>query len=986
MGYTNSGLVVYRKLSPNHSGQRTHSIDRITPHCVVGQCSAEGLGDWFAKSSTKASSNYGIDKDGRVGLYVEEKNRSWCSSSNANDQRAVTIECASDTTEPYAFRDVVYKKLITLCVDICRRNGKKKLLWLGGKGSTAADKAACENYTPKSDEMILTAHRYWAQKSCPGNWMYARMGDLASKVTAQLGGSSDTDSSTPTTSDGTNTKFPDVPFLVTVIIDDLNIRTSGSMSGKVVGQTGKGVFTIVEVKNGWGRLKSGAGWIYLENASYCTIGKAVSESYKKVSPQEEKEEVKEEKVTGLQATALKDLSEAEVIKKVGSLFTADQKKSGILASVSLAQFILESGYGKSELAQNANNCFGMKKSLSGNTWSGSTWDGKSIYTKKTGEQNPDGSYVTITADFRKYACVEDSIADHSAYLLGAMNGSRQRYAGLKGCTDYKKAAQIIKNGGYATSLTYVEKLCDIISRWDLTQYDVKAEETTPAAPAAEEKVTLSATHAKYINSTGTHYISNSGHDENNAYRGGQAGDQTGTEWQMRSWYNRPWTVVLRYPDQKVALKIAQLGIDAALNDKIGYDQGQNRTYLNQLKAMGWEPSRITTPCEADCSAGVCANVTAAGYLLGIPALQTHTGTYTGNMKNALVKAGFKALTDSKYLTGGDYLLPGDILLNESHHTATNVTIGSKVKKDWNPTASTPTDPVAPTKYYRVRKSWEDKASQIGAYTVLENAILAVDANPGYAAFDDDGKQVYPKASAFTKYPLSETQLLHIARLCKQEQGTVAGAKAEASLMANQLETNASRRKKYGTGADGLYNWVRNGGWFARAAHWMDNGSVSDAILAGVKDVLVNGNRTLPLYVDEHDCFSDITSISTGSVKDRNAYVQGKTVVKNKYGSTWTFWCFPDSTSDPFGYTAAAYKAATGEEQKEPEKTTEFPYLVRISISDLNYRKGPSTSYESYGYIEPGVYTIVDEKDGWGLLKAYADKRNGWISLKYATRI
>ncbi|MBR6860831.1 MAG: N-acetylmuramoyl-L-alanine amidase, partial [Acidaminococcaceae bacterium] len=92
MGYTNSPMVVYTKLSPNHSGQRTMAIDRITPHCVVGQCTAEGLGDWFYKSSTQASSNYGIDKDGRVGMYVEEKNRSWCSSSGANDQRAITIE------------------------------------------------------------------------------------------------------------------------------------------------------------------------------------------------------------------------------------------------------------------------------------------------------------------------------------------------------------------------------------------------------------------------------------------------------------------------------------------------------------------------------------------------------------------------------------------------------------------------------------------------------------------------------------------------------------------------------------------------------------------------------------------------------------------------------------------------------------------------------------------------------------------------------
>ena len=123
MAYSNSKLVVYKKLSPNHSGRRTHSIDRISPHCVVGQCTAEGLGSWFAKSSTQASSNYGIDRDGRVGLYVEEKNRSWCTSSNANDQRAVTIECASDTKEPYTMNSKVYKTLVKLCVDICKRKG-----------------------------------------------------------------------------------------------------------------------------------------------------------------------------------------------------------------------------------------------------------------------------------------------------------------------------------------------------------------------------------------------------------------------------------------------------------------------------------------------------------------------------------------------------------------------------------------------------------------------------------------------------------------------------------------------------------------------------------------------------------------------------------------------------------------------------------------------------------------------------------------------
>lgn len=180
---SNSNLVSYTRLSPNHSGRRTHTIDRITPHCVVGQCSVETLGNIFAPTSREASCNYGIGVDGRVGMYVEEKNRSWCSSSYSNDQRAVTIECASDTYHPYTMNSKVYNTLIKLCVDICRRNGKKKLIWFGDKNKTL-------NYSPKSDEMILTVHRWFANKSCPGDWLYSRLGDLAKKVTAELGGSS----------------------------------------------------------------------------------------------------------------------------------------------------------------------------------------------------------------------------------------------------------------------------------------------------------------------------------------------------------------------------------------------------------------------------------------------------------------------------------------------------------------------------------------------------------------------------------------------------------------------------------------------------------------------------------------------------------------------------------------------------------------------------------------------------------------------------
>lgn len=186
---SNSGLVVYTKLSPNHSGQRTHSIDRITPHCVVGQLSCESICGCFTSPQREASCNYGIGTDGRISLCVEEKNRSWCSSSNANDQRAVTIECSSDKTAPYAMTDAVYAALIDLCTDICKRNGKSKLLWFGDKNKTLA-------YEPKADEMIITVHRWFANKSCPGDWLYNRLGDLAAKVTSRLGGGSQQPSGT----------------------------------------------------------------------------------------------------------------------------------------------------------------------------------------------------------------------------------------------------------------------------------------------------------------------------------------------------------------------------------------------------------------------------------------------------------------------------------------------------------------------------------------------------------------------------------------------------------------------------------------------------------------------------------------------------------------------------------------------------------------------------------------------------------------------
>lgn len=175
---TNSPLVSYTKLSPNHSGQRTHAIDTISVHCMAGNLSVETCGALFANSDRKASSNYGIGSDGRIALYVNESNRSWCTSSKANDQRAVTIEVANTVAaDPWPISDAAYKSLIDLLVDICQRNGIKKLLWKGNR-----------NLIGLVDQQNMTVHRWFAAKACPGNWLYEHHGQIAEEVNKRLNG------------------------------------------------------------------------------------------------------------------------------------------------------------------------------------------------------------------------------------------------------------------------------------------------------------------------------------------------------------------------------------------------------------------------------------------------------------------------------------------------------------------------------------------------------------------------------------------------------------------------------------------------------------------------------------------------------------------------------------------------------------------------------------------------------------------------------
>lgn len=190
----------------------------------------------------------------------------------------------------------------------------------------------------------------------------------------------------------------------------------------------------------------------------------------------------------------------------------------------------------------------------------------------------------------------------------------------------------------------------------------------------------------------------------------------------------------------------------------------------------------------------------------------------------------------------------------------------------------------------------------------------------------------------TKYNLTATQLKKLARLCDQEQGSVAGCAAEASLMANLYEL-------VGQSYSSLYDYVRNSKWFARAAYYMDNGSATASEIAAVKDVLVNGNRTVPLYIDEHDCFEDIKYIKVNGktytykenkaqVKNQSNYIKGKTIIRNNFKSTYTFYCFPAPGTDPFGYTDNKRAPKNGS-ASQPDETSEIYVDLSISLPQIS---------------------------------------------------
>lgn len=533
------------------------------------------------------------------------------------------------------------------------------------------------------------------------------------------------------------------------------------------------------------------------------------------------------------------MTEQEFISFMGPLARADMAKSGVLASVTTAQAILESGYGSTELARNANNFFGMKCSLSGNTWPGSTWDGVSKYRKQTGEEDANGNAYTITADFRKYASAADSVADHSAYLLGAMNGSKQRYAGLKGEADPAKAIGIIKAGGYATDTKYVSKVLSIINKFNLTKYDQgsKEQEGKMEIKLIDAIMTKSPCYTggrlidvkgMYLHSIGCpcEKAQNIINNENQANAGAavQAVVQANGEvWQglpvypetkkaMRNWHcgsgskgsgnnthigvemtepatikytggsswvevgdgsNTKAVVLANYKNAVAyfALRCKQFGLDplkdgVIISHKEGHDRGYASNHGDPEHIwgkFGLTMNQFRRDVKTAMTGGTIS-------VTGQPTV-VETGSQKVNALNGTVMVIYEKSDGINIRTAPTF---GDNVVKVVKKGAAYTVTGISADEKWYQivdggkkryitaipdyvsfkATQEQKESTAGTGYYRVRKTWADAASQIGAFKQKENAINLCKANSGYRVFDQNGKQVYPAAATTASVPYS----------------------------------------------------------------------------------------------------------------------------------------------------------------------------------------------------------------------------------------
>lgn len=391
----------------------------------TGQGTAQSVADYWNQAAVSACVHYIVDCDtpGKVLYTLPESTRAWADGGFGNNN-LITIEiCESDfikytgganysVLDSKRFKEDIlrgYATAVLLCADICSRFGWNPM-----------DKLSNGLYLISShdegrEKGVSTAH-------VDPDRVWDRFG---------------------------------------LSMDGFRKAVVAAMGGKTVEQIETD--ELYRVRKTWTDVDSQLFAGTLEGAKRsCVPGYSVYDENGKV--------VYTLRVNGFQASDLKGLTEAERIEKIAPLYQDSMRKTGMLASVGIAQFCLESGYGKTDLAEFANNLHGMKKSLSGNTWTGSVWDGVSVYGKESPEVY-NGVTKMVYSEFRKYPNCEASIADRAAYFLNAMNGSVKRYPGIAGNKDYKSVINIIKAGGYATDPNYVSKLVNLVERWELFKYD-----------------------------------------------------------------------------------------------------------------------------------------------------------------------------------------------------------------------------------------------------------------------------------------------------------------------------------------------------------------------------------------------------------------------------------------------------------------------------------------------------------------------------------
>ncbi len=864
--YSNSSLVTYTNISKNKTSPRNHAIDTITIHCVVGQWTAKQGCDYFATTDRQCSANYVIGKDGSIGLSVDEQDRSWCSSSSSNDNRAITIEVASDTTHPYAVTDAAYKALIELVADICKRNGIKELKW-------KADKSLIGQV----DKQNMTVHRWFANKACPGDYLYERHGDIATKVNEKLG-----------------------------VVKKEEVPTEP--------------VKLYRVRLTWENAKSQIGaYKSLANAK-AACDKA---GLKYFVFDEDGVIVYPEANTAILDTSHVNTKAADP-EKIWNFFK-DKGLSNCGVAGLMGNLYAESGLRSCNL-QNT-----YEKSLGLTDAEYTVAVDSNIYTNfihdKAGYGLAQWTYWSLKEDMLEYFQERSkSIGDLDTQLEFL---AYQLSTSFKAVWSVLKTAETVREASDAVLLKF-ERPADqsVAVQEKRAEYgqkyynDYAKEEVRPIqVPKEGENGNM-----KY-SSTNKPLVCMQ--TQSTCYKGTSKMTVKGVLWHSTG-ANNPWLKRYVQPSDNASDREQWLDLigknqynndwnhitrQAGLNCWIGKLADGTVTTI-QTMPWDYKPWGCGSGSKGSCNNGwiqfeICEDgLTDKAYFEKVYKEACEITAYLCDLYNidpngTVEVNGVKVPTilchaDSNKLGFGSN--HGDVNHWFPKHGKSMATARQDVAnllntnaKPSQPSVSLPEDDeVEVVELYRVRKSWEDAKSQIGAYKLLKNATLACDkAGAGYEVYNSKGIAVYPVAAT----PEPE-------------------------------ETTTTTFK------------------------------VGDVVKL-ISGATYTSGTAIPAWLFKYKLYV------------REIRKSGAIVISTQKSGAVT------------GVVHPKFLVAYGTSTPTTAEPTFAPYLVKIDTSVLNVRAGAGTTYKITTQVKKNqVFTIVDEKDGWGKLKSGA----GWISLNYTKKI